>query len=79
MSELGKIGKILGFSVLEGRNHKGSRQCSSSSEGQIQPVCVYRYYPHSDLVQLIPPPATTEARVVFTQFPERKAHANVAF
>ncbi|KAG5612327.1 hypothetical protein H5410_023608 [Solanum commersonii] len=74
MEELGKIGKILGFSILEGRNNTVRK---STNEGQKQ-VCVYRYYPHSDLVQLIPPSATTETRVVFTQLPDRKA-PTVAF
>ncbi|CAN4116481.1 unnamed protein product [Withania somnifera] len=63
MAELAKIGKILGFSLTEGRNNKGRQSCSGN-EGPKQ-VCVYRYYPHSDLVQVLPPSATNESRVTF--------------
>ncbi|CAN4081170.1 unnamed protein product [Withania somnifera] len=82
MAELAKIGKILGFSLIEERNSKGRQSCSDN-EGPKQ-VCVYRYYPHSNhLVQVLPPSATTEARIIFsgyeTQFPERNNTPAVAF
>ncbi|KAM3238130.1 hypothetical protein P3L10_013160 [Capsicum annuum] len=77
MAELAKIGKI-GFSLIEGRNSKGRTKSCSGSEEPKQ-VCVYRYYPQPVyFVQVIPPSATTEARVILSQFPESKATA-VAF
>ncbi|KAM3238131.1 hypothetical protein P3S67_012561 [Capsicum chacoense] len=72
MAKLAKIGKI-GFSLIEERNSKGRTESCSGSEEPKQ-ACVYRYYPHPDhFVQVIPPSATTEARVILSQFPESKA------
>lgn len=57
-----KIGKVLGFSLSEGRIGRESSTC----EGPKQ-ACVYRYHYHSDhVVQLLPPSA--EARVIFTGY-----------
>ncbi|OIT22074.1 hypothetical protein A4A49_37013 [Nicotiana attenuata] len=63
--DLVKIGKVLGFSLSEGRKGRES-STSSNCEGPKQ-ACVYRYHYHSDhVVQLLPPSA--EARVIFTGY-----------
>ncbi|KAK4340875.1 hypothetical protein RND71_039376 [Anisodus tanguticus] len=70
MADLAKIGKILGFSLLEGRNNK-ERQ---STNEETKQACVYRYYPHTDLVQVLPV-SSTEARVVYSGYEMQKAPA----
>ncbi|KAG5573203.1 hypothetical protein H5410_062969 [Solanum commersonii] len=78
------LSRDLGLSFLEGRKRRSSSSSSpqrvaSSQEEQPIQTCVYRYYPHSNIVQ-VNPVSSTEERVFSSnnyqvQFPERKSIA----
>ncbi|TMW88693.1 hypothetical protein EJD97_018227 [Solanum chilense] len=79
------LSRDLGLSFLEGRKRRSSSSSSSpqrvASSSQEEPIqtCVYRYYPHSNIVQ-VNPVSSTEERVFSSnnyqvQFPERKSIA----
>lgn len=73
------LSRDLGLSFLEGRKRRSSSspQRVASQEEPKQTNCVYRYYQHSDIVQ-VNPVSSTEERVFSSnnyQFPERKSIA----
>ncbi|KAK4374419.1 hypothetical protein RND71_005096 [Anisodus tanguticus] len=75
----------LGLSFLEGRKRRSPpsspQRVASKLAEEPKQACVYRYYPHSDIVQVNPVSATEERvfnskyQVAQVQFPGSKSIA----